>query len=260
MPVMTRIVTAAVLIIGDEILSGRTQDTNFRTIALFLAPLGVEVREARVVPDVHDTIVAALNALRTKYDYVFTTGGIGPTHDDITADAVADAFGCSIGVREDALDILRPWYEARGQEINEGRLRMARIPEGARLIHNPVSAAPGFQLGNVFVMAGVPSVMRGMLTDIVSRIEGGALVWSRTIRASGVREGDIAGPLGDLAAASPEASLGSYPYMRLNAQTVEYGVNLVARGRDRDLVDRLALALADMIRSLGAEPVVDPDP
>ena len=173
---MDTIVTAAVLLIGDEILSGRTQDTNLRTIAQFLAPLGVEVREARVVPDVHETIVATLNDLRARHNYVFTTGGIGPTHDDITADAVAAAFGQHIDVREDALKILRPYYEARGQEINDGRIRMARIPDGASLIHNPVSAAPGFQMGNVFVMAGVPSVMRGMLLDVAHRIEGGAVI------------------------------------------------------------------------------------
>jgi molybdenum cofactor synthesis domain-containing protein len=256
---MTKIVTAAVLLIGDEILSGRTQDTNLRTIAQFLAPLGVEVREGRVVPDVHETIIATLNELRTRYDYVFTTGGIGPTHDDITADAVAAAFGRSIDVRADAVAILRPWYEARGQEINEGRMRMARIPDGASLIVNPVSAAPGFQLGNVFVMAGVPSVMRGMLADIPHRIAGGAVVHSRTIRANGVREGEIADPLGELAKASPEASLGSYPFMRLNGKVMEFGTNLVARGRDRELVDSLALQLADMVRAQGGQPEIDPD-
>ena len=160
---MAHTVTAAVILIGDELLSGRTQDSNLKTIADFLAPLGVEVREARVIPDVHETIVATVQALRTAHDYVFTTGGIGPTHDDITADAVAAAFGRTIDVRADAVAILKPWYEARGQEINEGRMRMARIPAGAELILNPVSAAPGFMLGNVFVMAGIPSVMRGML-------------------------------------------------------------------------------------------------
>jgi molybdenum cofactor synthesis domain-containing protein len=256
---MTKIVTAAVLLIGDEILSGRTQDTNLRTIAQFLAPLGVEVREGRVVPDVHETIVATLNELRSRYDYVFTTGGIGPTHDDITADAVAAAFGRSIDVRADAVAILRPWYEARGQEINEGRMRMARIPDGASLILNPVSAAPGFQLGNVFVMAGVPSVMRGMLSDIPHRIEGGAVVHSRTIRANGVREGEIADPLGELAKTAPEASLGSYPFMRLNGKVMEFGTNLVARGRDRELVDRLAGQLVEIVKAQGGQPEIDPD-
>ncbi len=255
---MDKIVTAAVLLIGDEILSGRTQDTNLRSIAQFLAPLGVEVREARVVPDVHETIVATLNDLRARHAYVFTTGGIGPTHDDITADAVAAAFGVGIDVRADAMAILKPWYDARAQELNEGRLRMARIPDGASLILNPVSAAPGFQLGNVFVMAGVPSVMRGMLQDVERRIEGGAIVHSRTVRAAGAREGDISVPLGELAKANPEASLGSYPFMRLVSGQTEFGTNLVVRSRDKVLVDRCVDAIMHMVRSLGVMPEADP--
>lgn len=257
---MAIIVTAAVILIGDELLSGRTQDTNLKSIADFLNPLGVEVREARMIPDVHETIVGTINELRAKHDYVFTTGGIGPTHDDITADAVADAFGKTIGVREDALAILRPYYQARGQEINEGRIRMARIPADAELILNPVSAAPGFQLGNVFVMAGVPSVMKGMLQDVGKRIHGGAIVYSRTVRASRVREGDIADPLGALAKATPEASLGSYPFMRLQDGQTVFGTNLVARCRDRDAVDRCVAAMIDIIRAQGGEPEVDPAP
>jgi molybdenum cofactor synthesis domain-containing protein len=255
---MASIVTAAVILIGDELLSGRTQDTNLRTIAEFLTPLGVEIREARMIPDVHATIVATVNTLRAAHNYVFTTGGIGPTHDDITADAVGAAFGRSVDVREDALALMRPWYAARGQEMNEGRLRMARIPEGADLIANPVSVAPGFQLGNVFVMAGVPSVMRGMLQDVGRRIEGGSVVHSRTVRAAGVREGDLAGPLGELAKATPDASLGSYPFMRLKGAEVEFGSNLVARGRDREAVDRCVALLADMVRSLNGAPEIDP--
>ena len=255
---MTSIVTAAVILIGDELLSGRTQDTNLKTIADFLNPLGVEVREARMIPDVHATIVATINELRARHDYVFTTGGIGPTHDDITADAVAAAFGKTIDVREDAMAILRPYYEARGQEINEGRMRMARIPEGAELILNPVSAAPGFQLGNVFVMAGVPSVTRGMLQDVGRRIHGGAVVHARTVRATGVREGDIAEPLGALAKATPEASLGSYPFMRLNGKQTEFGTNLVARSRDKGAVDRCIEAMSDIIRAQGGQPEIDP--
>jgi molybdenum cofactor synthesis domain-containing protein len=255
---MASIVTAAVILIGDELLSGRTQDTNLRTIAEFLTPLGVEIREARMIPDVHATIVATVNRLRAAHNYVFTTGGIGPTHDDITADAVGAAFGRSVDVREDALALMRPWYAARRQEMNEGRLRMARIPEGADLIANPVSVAPGFQLGNVFVMAGVPSVMRGMLQDVGRRIEGGSVVHSRTVRAAGVREGDLAGPLGELAKATPDASLGSYPFMRLKGAEVEFGSNLVARGRDREAVDRCVALLADMVRSLNGAPEIDP--
>jgi len=255
---MSSIVTAAVILIGDELLSGRTQDTNLKAIADFLNPLGVEIREARMIPDVHETIVATVNELRARHNYVFTTGGIGPTHDDITADAVAAAFDRHIDVREDALALMRPWYAARGQEMNEGRLRMARIPDGAALIANPVSVAPGFQIGNVFVMAGVPSVMRGMLQDIGRRITGGAVVHARTVRAAGVREGDLAGPLGELAKATPEASLGSYPFMRLRGSEVEFGANLVARSRDKAAVDRCVDALAGIVRSLGGEPEIDP--
>lgn len=255
---MPSIVTAAVILIGDEILSGRTQDTNLKTIADFLNPLGVEVREARVIPDVLETIVATVNDLRARFDYVFTTGGIGPTHDDITADAMAAAFGRSIDVRADAMAILQPYYEARGQEMNEGRLRMARIPDGALLVLNPVSAAPGFQLDNVFVMAGVPAVTRGMLQDVGTRIRGGAIVHSRTVRAAGVREGDVAAPLGALAKATPEASLGSYPFMRLVSGQTEFGTNLVARSRDAAAVDRCISALVEIVTSLGGKPEIDP--
>ncbi len=256
---MARTVTAAVILIGDELLSGRTQDSNLKTIADFLNPLGVEVREARVIPDVHETIVATVQLMSRSHDYVFTTGGIGPTHDDITADAVAAAFGRTIDVRADAMAILRPWYEARGQEINEGRMRMARIPAGAELIHNPVSAAPGFRLGNVFVMAGIPAVMRGMLQDIGHRLEGGAVVHSHTVRAEGVREGDIAEPLGALARARPEVSFGSYPFMRLKGKTTEFGVSLVARSRDADLIAASVDALIEIVRAQGGEPEIDPD-
>ena len=255
---MAQTVTAAVIIIGDEILSGRTQDSNLKTIAEFLNPLGVEVREARVIPDVHETIVKTVDVMRTRHDYVFTTGGIGPTHDDITADAVAAAFERTIDVRADALAILRPWYEARGQEINEGRMRMARIPAGAELIHNPVSAAPGFMLGNVFVMAGIPSVMRGMLQDVGHRIKGGAVVHAHTVRGVGLREGDIAEPLGALAKARPDVSFGSYPWMRLKGKTTEYGVNLVARSRDPDLIAAALLALVEIVEAQGVKPEIDP--
>jgi molybdenum cofactor synthesis domain-containing protein len=256
---MARTVTAAVILIGDELLSGRTQDTNLKTIAEFLNPLGVEVREARVIPDLHERIVATLQEMRQAFDYVFTTGGIGPTHDDITADAVAAAFGRTIDVRADALAILRPWYEARGQEINDGRIRMARIPAGAELILNPVSAAPGFQLGNVFVLAGIPAVMRGMLQDVGHRIEGGAVVHSHTVSAAGVREGEIADPLGELAKARPEVSFGSYPWMRLNGKTMEFGVSLVARSRDADLLAACTAALVEIVEAQGAKAQIDPE-
>lgn len=244
-----RQVKAAVLLIGDELLSGRTQDINMQSIAKFLAPLGVQVAEARVVADVPDEIVAAVNALRSKYDYVFTTGGIGPTHDDKTADAMAAAFGVNIDVREDALEILKAHYKGT-TPINEARLRMARIPDGASLIANPVSKAPGFQIGNVFVMAGVPSIMRGMLQDIAHRIEGGAVVGSVTVRGKGVREGDIAEALHALEEAAPGVSFGSYPWFLPG----DFGVHLVARSSDLAALAKAGEDLKVLIRARGSEP------
>jgi molybdenum cofactor synthesis domain-containing protein len=189
-------VTAAVLVIGDEILSGRTQDTNLNAIARFVAAYGVDLAEARVVGDEADDIIAALNALRSRYAYVFTTGGIGPTHDDITADCVAAAFGLPLYEHPDIIAAMaaRPDYE-----VTPARRRMARVPEGASLIKNPTRGPPGFQIGNVFVLAGVPAVMRGMLEDIGHRLEGGAVVIARTLRVDGFAESSLAEPLGDLA-------------------------------------------------------------
>lgn len=245
----TRQVKAAVLLIGDELLSGRTQDVNLRTIAKFLAPLGVQVAEARVVPDVPDEMVAAINTLRAKYDYVFTTGGIGPTHDDKTADAVAAAFGVSIDVRDDARQILEAHYQNRSP-LNEARLRMARIPDGASLIANPVSKAPGFQMGNVFVMAGVPSIMRGMLEDVSHRIEGGAVVRSVTIRGAGLREGQIAAGLEALEKDALGVSFGSYPWFNHDG----VGVHLVARSADPTALEKARDDLLVLVRACGVEP------
>jgi molybdenum cofactor synthesis domain-containing protein len=243
-------VKAAVLLIGDEILSGRTQDVNLQTIAKFLAPLGVQVAEARVVADVPDEIVAAVNELRAKYDYVLTTGGIGPTHDDKTADAIASVFGVPIDVREDARAILETHYKG-ATNLNEARLRMARIPDGAQLIANPVSKAPGFQLGNVFVMAGVPSIMRGMLEDAAKRIHGGPVVRSRTVRGKAVREGDIAAALEALeAATNGVVTFGSYPWFSPDG----FGLHLVARSSDPAALEKAAADLSDLIRARGAEP------
>jgi molybdenum cofactor synthesis domain-containing protein len=245
-----RQVKAAVLLIGDELLSGRTQDVNLQAIAKYLAPLGVQVAEARVVADVPDEIVAAVNELRAKYDYVFTTGGIGPTHDDKTADAVAAAFGVGIGVRDDARAILMAHYSS-STSLNEARLRMARIPDGASLIANPVSRAPGFQLGNVFVMAGVPSIMRGMLQDVGHRLKGGAIVSSRTVRAKGVGESQISKGLEELETeAGGAVAFGSYPWFTPEG----YGVHLVARSADAAALDKAAVDLQALIRACGAEP------
>jgi molybdenum cofactor synthesis domain-containing protein len=246
---MPNTVTAAVLLIGDELLSGRTQDTNLQTIAKFLAPLGVQVRETRVVSDVIEDIAAAVNALRVRYDYVFTTGGIGPTHDDKTADAIAFAFGAAIDVRDDARAVLEAHYG--GANLNEARLRMARIPDGASLIANPVSRAPGFQMENVFVMAGVPSIMRGMLLDVGPRLKGGAVMRAATVRGKGLREGDLAADLAAIEAAHPGVTLGSYPWFSPGG---DYGVHLVARSADPIALEAAAMAMEALARAQGAEP------
>jgi molybdenum cofactor synthesis domain-containing protein len=244
-------VTAAVLLIGDELLSGRTQDINLQTIAKFLAPLGVQVAEARIVPDVPEKMIAAINELRRAYDYVFTTGGIGPTHDDKTADAIAAAFGVDIDVRDDALAILQAHYKGHSN-LNEARLRMARIPDGAVLIANPVSKAPGFQMENVFVMAGVPSVMRGMLQDVGPRIKGGAVVKSVTVRAKGVREGQIANGLEALEQRADGVGFGSYPWFGPEG----YGVHLVARTADVAALEQAGRDLTALIVEAGGTPEI----
>jgi molybdenum cofactor synthesis domain-containing protein len=249
---MSETVTAAVLLIGDEILSGRTQDSNLQTIAKVLGPAGVQVMESRIIADRPEAIVAALNALRGAYDYVLTTGGIGPTHDDKTADAVAEAFGVSIDIRADARAILEGHYGG-AQFLNEARLRMARIPEGARLIANPVSKAPGFQLGNVFVMAGVPSVMRGMLEDVVPHMRGGAVVKSVTVRGKGMRESELAAPLAALEREMVGLSFGSYPFFGADG----FGASVVVRGTDPAALDAATERLIAMARALGVEPVVE---
>jgi molybdenum cofactor synthesis domain-containing protein len=240
--------TAAVLVIGDEILSGRTQDTNSAHIARFLGALGIDLREVRVVPDDPDEIVAALNALRAKYGYVFTTGGIGPTHDDITADAVAAAFGVGIGYHPDAYALLEARYPPG--EFNEARKRMARIPHGATLVANPVSGAPGFHIGNVIVMAGVPMVMRAMLEAIAPELPRGPTVTAITIEAA-IPEGRLAGGLAAVAKAHSDVSIGSYPFMR---EGPVYGAQLVVRGQDAAAVEAAALAVEAMLTELGAAP------
>jgi molybdenum cofactor synthesis domain-containing protein len=239
--------TAAMLVIGDEILSGRTQDTNSHYVARQLAALGIDLKEIRVVGDVEAEIVAALNALRTRYDFVFTTGGIGPTHDDITADAVAKAFGVGIGYHPEAYALLEARYE-KGQ-FNEMRKRMARMPEGASLIKNRASVAPGFQIGNVFVMAGVPMVMRAMMEALVARLPRGVPVQSATISAE-IAEGTVAPGLADIQKAHPDIAIGSYPWYG----SAGFGVQLVARGRDAQKVEAVAKAIEVLLKELGAKP------
>jgi molybdenum cofactor synthesis domain-containing protein len=256
---MAKRVTAGVLLIGDELLSGRTRDINLSEIAKFLAPLGVAVIECRVVPDEQDEIVAAVNHLRKKCDYVFTTGGIGPTHDDITADAIGAAFGQTVDVRDDALAIIEEWYAKTKTPLTESRKRMARVPEKAVLIDNPVTGAPGFQTGNVFTLAGVPKIARGMLEDVAHRIEGGSVTLSRTVATGGLREGDLADGLRELAGAYPDISIGSYPYFYENeAGEIVRGTNLVARSTDTAQLDEVIGKLAELSRSVGGKPVIDP--
>jgi molybdenum cofactor synthesis domain-containing protein len=203
-------VTAAVLVIGDEILSGRTKEANAGYIADVLTAAGIRLKEIRIVADEEDEIVNALNALRPRYTYVFTTGGIGPTHDDITAQSIAKAFGCGIDVDQRALDLMMPYYQARGVELTPSRLRMARIPDGAELIQNHVTAAPGFKIGNVFVMAGVPSIMQVMLDQVLPNLKTGRRLLSETIKVS-APEGDVADLFTKHQKAFPAVTMGSYP-------------------------------------------------
>lgn len=223
----SEIVTAGLLVIGDEILSGRTKDKNIGYTAEYLTAIGIDLKEVRVVPDDEPEIVAALNALRARYTYVFTTGGIGPTHDDITADAVAKAFGVPIDYNPRAVEILRARLAQTGGVMNEARMRMTRMPAGAELVLNKISAAPGFRIGNVIVMAGIPAVMQAMLEYVTPQLKTGAKMLSETVRAD-CREGDIGTELGAIAKAHPDVIIGSYPFMD------ERGANahVVMRSRD----------------------------
>ncbi|QGX99311.1 competence/damage-inducible protein A [Roseovarius faecimaris] len=230
--------TAAMLVIGDEILSGRTRDANMHYLACELAKHGIDLREVRVVSDDPDAITGAVRALSAAYDHLFTSGGIGPTHDDITAENVARAFDRPIDVREDARAVLAAHYERAGQELNAARLRMARIPEGASLIDNPISAAPGFTLENVHVMAGVPTIFEAMVASVLPTLTGGAPLVSvsrRIFRG----EGDIAGPLGELAERYADLSIGSYPFQ----QDGVFGAQIVIRGHDGAQVEAALIEL-----------------
>ncbi|PJF09820.1 molybdopterin-binding protein [Pseudorhodobacter sp. MZDSW-24AT] len=231
--------TAAMLVIGDEILSGRTRDSNMHYLAGELTRHGIRLLEARVVADEAPAIIAAVNALRATYDHVFTSGGIGPTHDDITAEAIAAAFEVGISQRPDALALLAAHYERAGLEFNAARRQMARIPDGAMLIDNPVSTAPGFTLGNVHVMAGVPNIFQAMVASVMPTLTGGAPLLSQSLRVNR-GEGEVAGPFGALAAEYPELSMGSYPFLQNGA----HGTNLVIRGTDAAQIDAAMTRLA----------------
>jgi molybdenum cofactor synthesis domain-containing protein len=237
-------VTAALLVIGDEILSGRTKDKNIGTIADHLTGIGIRLREVRVVPDEEEEIVAALNAVRTRYDYVFTTGGIGPTHDDITADAVAKAFGVTIAVDERAVNMLLERIPRA--DLTEARLRMARIPAGADLVENSVSKAPGFFIGNVIVMAGVPRIMEAMLAAVTPRLRTGRKLLSHTVNAM-VREGDIAPVLSATQKAFPDVPMGSYPY----EDNGRYGALLVLRSVSAERLEEAAAGLRSALQMAG---------
>ncbi len=235
--------SACALIIGNEILSGRTQDVNLNYIARRLAERGVRLAEARVIPDLEDMIVAAVNETRARYDYVFTTGGIGPTHDDITAACIARAFGVPLILNPEARAILEAQFRARNIEVNEARLRMANTPRGAALVDNAVSGAPGFRMENVFVLAGVPSIMQAMLEAALATIPGGVRLATRTVTAY-LPEGTLAGPLKDLQTGYPDIDMGSYPFYQVG----RHGSNLVLRGTD---VERLETAVTELMRIVG---------
>jgi molybdenum cofactor synthesis domain-containing protein len=240
-------VTAAILVIGDEILSGRTKDKNIGYIAEYLTAIGIDVREVRVVPDDEAEIVNAVNALRTRYTYLLTTGGIGPTHDDITADSVAKAFGVGIDVDERAKAMMLERFKP--EDLNEARLRMARIPHGADLVDNPISRAPGFKLGNVVVMAGVPSIMQAMLDAVAPTLSTGTRMIAETIPADKVPEGRYAQGLGDVAKAHPGVSIGSYPSFGPNGFTNQ----IVVRGKDEAAVAAATADVRALVSTLQAE-------
>ena len=234
-------VTACIVVIGNEILSGRTRDSNIQYLATELGVLGVQVRECRIIPDVEATVVATINEVRKKFDYVFTTGGIGPTHDDITADCIAKAFGVPIDYDPRALAIMRERFSEA--DLNEARKRMARVPQGADLVLNKVSKAPGFWIGNVIVMAGVPAIMQAMLDDVAPKLKTGAKMLSATVRAD-AREGDIGTELGEVAKAHPGTTIGSYPFFD---DARGPNTNIVVRARDAATLAAAKTAVEEML-------------
>jgi molybdenum cofactor synthesis domain-containing protein len=237
------VVNAAILVIGDEILSGRTKDKNIGYIAEYLTNIGIDLKEVRVVPDEEPEIVTALNALRARYTYVFTTGGIGPTHDDITADSVAKAFGVAVHHHPRAVEIMTARVTESGGVMNEARMRMTRIPEGAELVLNKVSAAPGFWIGNVIVMAGVPHIMQAMLDYVCPNLKTGVKMLSESVRAD-LREGDIGTELGDIAKQHPDVVIGSYPFMD---EKIGGNTNVVVRSRDSQKLAEAKAAIEAML-------------
>ena len=240
----SRVYTAALIVIGDEILSGRTQDKNIAQVAAWLGVQGIRLKEARVIADDMDGIAAAVNELRARHDYLFTTGGIGPTHDDITVDAIAAALGIGVEVHPDARAILEGYYETRGG-LTDARLRMARVPAGADLIPNRYTGAPGIRLGNLFIMAGVPSITAGMLDALTGELEGGAVLLSETV-GCWVQESEVAELLGATEQAHPSCQIGSYPFWR-EGRT---GANFVIRSVDADELAACTRALAGALEAI----------
>ena len=247
---MADLVTAAVLVIGNEILSGRTQDANIVFLGKNLGELGIRLMEARVVADDEDAIVEAVNGLRRRYDYVFTTGGIGPTHDDITADSVARAFAVGIDHHPEIAPVLRAYFEARGLEANEARMRMARIPDGAEPIDNELSLAPGFRIENVFVLAGVPAIMRVMFGAAVAKLRRGRVLMARSLRVH-TGEGGVAAALAALQADYPDVEMGSYPW----SEDGVFGTHLVLRSTDAGRLERAFAEVFAAVEAIGGRPV-----
>ena len=243
-----KVVTAAILVIGNEILSGRTKDANLHYLAIGLTETGIRLMEARVVPDIEARIVDAVNALRITYDYVFTTGGIGPTHDDITSDSVAKAFGVKLIKHPKAVELLTQHYGEAN--LTAARLRMAHVPEGASLIENPISTAPGFKVGNVYVLAGVPAICQAMFDGLKGGLARGDPMHSKTVSAH-VGEGVIAHDLGLLQTRYPVLDIGSYPFFRQG----KFGASFVIRGTDEEVIGNAAAELRTIIRNLNAEPI-----
>jgi molybdenum cofactor synthesis domain-containing protein len=246
--------TACLLVIGNEVLSGRTQDANIRFVATKLGEIGMPLREVRVIPDVPETIIATVNEVRARYDHVFTTGGIGPTHDDITSECVAAAFGVPWEKHPEAWARMERHYKPG--EFNAARQRMATMPRGASLIENAISIAPGFTIGNVHVMAGVPRIMQSMLETLLPTLPGGVPVQSRAVHVYGLPEGVLAEPLAGIQAAHPQLDIGSYPFYRIDGN----GVSLVAKGADTQAVDEAAAAITAMITGFGKTPIAGEPP
>ncbi|SFK98144.1 competence/damage-inducible protein A [Falsiroseomonas stagni] len=240
---------ACLLVIGNEVLSGRTQDANIKFLATRLGEIGIPLREVRVIPDVKDTIVATVNEVRRRFDHVFTTGGIGPTHDDITSECIAAAFGVPWEPHPEAWGRLERHYKPG--EFNAARQRMGTMPRGAALIDNAISIAPGFSMENVHVMAGVPRIMQAMFEALAPTLQGGPPIASRTVHANGVMEGRIAEGLADIQQRWPDLDIGSYPYYRMGGG----GVALVAKGSDPDAVDAASAAITMLLRAIGSQPV-----